>query len=78
MLLIPGDIPLKELKDKMTMEYGYWKGSGFKKGGSFAKAKSKNVDKHPRIILINKTQNLKDCPELEQTFSIKGKDVNLD
>jgi hypothetical protein len=76
-LIVPGNIPLAELKDKMTMEKGYYESSNFKEGGSFAGAVSQNTDKS-RIILVHKTQNLKDRPELKQTLNIKGQDVKLD
>lgn len=75
-LLVPGNIPLMELNTKMTDGYKKtWQSSNFKEGGSFAKAKSQNVDK-PRIVLVHKTQNLKDRPELKKTLNIKGEDVN--
>ncbi|HOY56478.1 MAG TPA: hypothetical protein PLH37_03635 [bacterium] len=79
LLIIPGNIPLTELKDKMkmTMEDAYLESDNFKAGGSFASAVSQNVDKS-RLILIHKTQNLRDRPELQQTLNIKGKDVKLD
>jgi hypothetical protein len=77
MLIIPGNIPLPELAEKMKMEKGYFEGSNFTAGGSFAGATSHNVDK-PRIILVHKTQNLKDRPELKQTLNTKGKDVKQD
>ncbi len=76
-LIIPGNIPLTKLKDKMAMEKGYLEGDNFKNGGSFANAVSQNTDK-PRLILVHKAQNLKDRPELKQTFNIKGQDVKLD
>jgi len=66
-----------ELKDKMTMESGYYTGSNFDKGGGFAGAVSQNADKS-RLILVHKTQNLKDRPELKKTLNIKGKDVKLE
>jgi len=77
MLIIPGNIPLTDIKDKMTMESGYYEGSNFTSGGSFAGAISQNVDK-PRLVLVHKTQNLKDRPELASTFNTKGQDVKLD
>lgn len=78
MLLVPGNIALTELNTKMTDVYNEtWEDSDFKSGGSFAGAKSKNVDK-TRIVLAHKTQNLKDRPELEKTLNIKGKDVKKD
>jgi hypothetical protein len=77
MLIVPGGIPITELKDKMTMESGYYESSNFTQGGSFAGVVSQNVDK-PRLILVHKTQNLKDRPELKQTLNTKGQDVKLD
>jgi hypothetical protein len=77
LLLIPGNIPLTDLKDKMTMENGYYTGSSFDQGGGFAGAVSQNVDK-PRLILVHKTQNLKDRPELKKTLNTKGQDVKPD
>ncbi|HOY56480.1 MAG TPA: hypothetical protein PLH37_03645 [bacterium] len=77
LLIIPGNIPLTELKDKMTMENGYWESDNFRGGGSFASAVSQNTDK-PRLILVHKTKNLRDRPELQQTLNIKGEDVRLD
>ena len=76
-LLVPGGIALPELADKMKMEKGNYTSSNFDAGGGFAGAKSDNVDK-PRLVLVHKTQNLKDRPELKQTFNTKGKDVKLD
>lgn len=78
-LLIPENIPLPDLEQKMTEGYknATWQGSNFTEGGSFAGAKSPNVDKM-RIVLVHKTQNIKDRSELEKTLNIKGQDVNLD
>ena len=56
-LIIPGAIPLPDLKDKMSMENGYFEGNNFKQGGSFAGAKSQNTDK-PCILLVHKTDKL--------------------
>ncbi len=77
LLLVPGNIPLTDLKEKMTMEQGYLHGSNFDEGGGFAGAQSQNTDK-PRILLVHKAQDLKDRPELASTLNIKGKDVKLD
>jgi hypothetical protein len=77
-LFIPGNISLTELNNKMTDVYNEtWEDSDFKSGGSFAGAKSSNVDK-TRIVFAHKTQNLKDRPELEKTLNIQGKDVKMD
>ena len=77
-LIVPGNISLTELKDKMTMESGYWESSNFKDGGSFAGAKSQNNVDKPRLILAHKTKELTDRPELASTLNIKGQDVKLD
>ena len=77
MLIIPGNIPLTDLAEKMKMEKGNWTSDNFKEGGSFAGAVSQNVDK-PRILLVHKTQNLKDRPELAGTLNTKGQDVKMD
>ena len=78
MLLVPGNISLTELNSKMTKGYTTTcQSSNFKDGGSFAGAKSQNVDK-PRIVLVHKIQNLEDNPELAKTLNIKVQDVKLD
>ena len=69
LLIIPGNIPLPELADKMKMENGYFEGSNFTTGGSFAGAVSKGVDK-TRIILYHNTT----LPEIQQKTGI---DVHL-
>ena len=75
-LVIPGNVPLLELSEKMKMGNEYFTGSNFDEGGGFEKALSENTDK-PRIVLVHNTQNLEDRPELLATKNIKGKDVNL-
>jgi hypothetical protein len=78
MLLVPGNIALTELNSKMTEGYkATYESSNFEEGGSFAGAKSPNVDK-TRIVLAHKTQNLADRPELSKTLNILGKDVKMD
>ena len=77
LLILPGNIPLPELKDKMSMENGYLEGSNFTDGGSFVSAKSPNVTK-ARIVLVHNAQDLQDRQELAQTLNIKGQDVKLD
>ena len=76
MLLMPADIPLPGLNTKMTEGYknATYEGSNFSGGGGLQGAKSQNVDK-PRIVLVHKTQNLKDRPELAKTLNIKGEDA---
>jgi hypothetical protein len=69
MLIIPGNVPLADLAEKMKMESGYWLGDNFKNGGNFAGAVSPNTDK-PRIILYHK----KTLPEVQAET---GLDVHL-
>jgi hypothetical protein len=69
LLIIPGNIPLTELKDKMSMESGYYESSNFTNGGGFTGAISQNVDKS-RIILYHK----KTLPEVQTET---GLDVHL-
>ncbi|MFZ2149539.1 MAG: AAA family ATPase [Minisyncoccia bacterium] len=77
-LLMPENLPLPDLHSKTTGGYKpTYEGINFTTGGSFVGAKSEKVDK-PRIVLVHKTQNLKDRPELAKTLNIKGQDVNLD
>jgi hypothetical protein len=76
-LVLPANIPLTDLKEKMKMENGYYEGSNFENGGSFAKAISQNADR-PRIVLVHSAQNLKDREELKKTLNILGSDVKLD
>jgi len=77
LLIIPGNIPLPDLAEKMKMENGNWESDNFKAGGSFAGAVSQNVDKS-RLILVHKTQELTERPELASTLNSKGQDVKLD
>ena len=77
LLVVPGNISLQDLAEKMKMGKGYYESGNFTSGGSFSGAVSKNVDK-PRIILVHKTKELTDRPELASTFNIKGQDVKLD
>jgi DNA polymerase III delta prime subunit len=76
-LIMPGDVSLPDLADKLKTKNGNYEYDNFKEGGGFVGAKSSNVDK-PRIVLAHKTQNLKDRPELAQTLNIKGQDVKMD
>ena len=76
-LIIPPTRDLSVLSEKMKMENGNWTSSNFDEGGGFKKAQSQNTDK-PRIVLVHKTQNLKDRPELSKTLNIKGEDVDME
>jgi hypothetical protein len=69
MLIIPGNIPLADLAEKMKMESGNYTGSNFDEGGGFTGAISPNADQ-PRIILFHK----KTLPEVQAET---GLDVHL-
>ncbi len=80
-LLVPGGISLTDLSEKLKMQNGYYE--WIKSSGKTVTTldgiplTSQNTDK-PRLVLVHKTQNLKDRPELAKTFNIKGQDLNLD
>jgi len=74
-LLMPANLDLPDLHTKMTEGYETTdEEPNFKSAGSFASAKSQNVDKS-RIVLVHKVQNLNDNPELAKTLNIKGEDA---
>jgi len=75
-LILHGNIPLVDLKEKMKMENGYYEGSNFTGGGSFAQAVSQNASKD-RIVLVHSAQEMKDRAELQKTLNILGSGVNL-
>jgi len=77
LLIVPGNIPLADLAEKMKMGKGYYEGGNFKSGGSFAGAVSQNVDK-PRIILYHHTETLSKISQrtgLDVHLNITGTDV---
>ena len=77
LLLIPANLSLPDLADKLKMENGIYEYSNFTDGGSFTQAQ----DQHPnqdRIVLVHHTQNLADRPELASTLNTLGQDVKLD
>ena len=76
-LLMPGNLPLPDLAEKMKMEKGHWESDSFKEGGSFQGAKSEQVE-NPRLVLLHNAKELTDRPELAETLNIKGEDVSLD
>ncbi len=69
-LLVPANLNLVDLAEKMKMENGNFTGANFDNGGGFAGAKSIGIDK-PRIILYHK----KTLPEIQEKTGI---DVHLD
>jgi len=72
---MPANLDLPDLHTKMTEGYETTdEEPNFKSAGSFASAKSQNVDKS-RIVLVHKVQNLNDNPELAKTLNIKGEDA---
>ena len=79
MLVIPATPDIGDLSKKMKMGNGYY---DYIKNFTVQTLDgvlltSQNVGK-PRLILVHKTQNLKDRPELKQTLNIKGKNVKMD
>jgi hypothetical protein len=79
-LIIPPTTDLADLSEKMKMENGYYdaiKSSSTVQTLDGIPFTSSNTDK-PRLLLVHKTQNLKDRPELKKTLNIKGRDVVLD
>ena len=76
-IIAPANINLTELAEKMKVGNDYYLSNNFKNGGGFAGAKSTGTDS-PRVILVHKTQNLKDRPELEKTLGVKAKDINIE
>ena len=77
MLILPANIPLSDLAEKMKMGNGYYEGSNFTAGGSFAGAKSQNVDK-PRVILYHNTETLSEITQktgLDVHLNITGAEV---
>jgi hypothetical protein len=80
LLIIPPTTNIGDLSEKMKMENGYYdyiKSSSTVQTLDGIPLVSQSADK-PRLVLVHKTQNLKDRPELKQTLNIKGRDVKLD
>jgi MoxR-like ATPase len=79
-LIIPADLDITELSEKMKMKNGYYDGISSNTtvsnlGG--VPLQSSGIDKS-RIVLVHKTQNLKDRPELKATLNVKAEDVNIE
>ena len=73
-LLIPGNIPLPELVEKMKMENGYF---FYRVKEDFSDVTSQHVDK-PRIILYHKTETLSEISQktgLDVHLNITGTDA---
>lgn len=69
-LLIPPDLSLPDLHQRMSKDYNEtWQSDNFKSGGSFAGVKEKT--KEPRLVLIHQknAQHIKDHPELKSTLN---------
>jgi hypothetical protein len=81
-LIIPATPDIGDLSEKMKMQNGYYDyinssgNVGTLAGIPLESDFSQNVDQ-PRIVLVHKTQNLKDRPELKQTLNVKGQYVVL-
>ncbi|MDD4803740.1 MAG: hypothetical protein PHN69_01070 [Candidatus Pacebacteria bacterium] len=74
-LLIPENISLTELKEKMSVGNGYFEHRNFENNGSFDKVISPT--KNNRIVLTYNTKELTDRPELNSTLDTKEQDVNI-
>ena len=80
-LIVPADLDIGELSEKLKMENGYY--DWIKTNGTTV-ANLKGIPltstgtNKPRIILIHKTQNFADRPELKATLGVKAQDVNLE
>ena len=78
MIIAPAHIPLTELSEKMKMENGYYdyiKSNKTVPDLSGIPLTSIGADTI-RIILVHKSQNLKDRPELEATQGVKAHDID--
>lgn len=74
-LLVPGNILLQELKNKMSTEDGYWKSPDFNAlSDSFSDIINSKTGQNNRIVLTFKAKELTDRPELMQTININGYD----
>ena len=79
-LIMPFNLEIGDLSEKLKMGNGYYDAIKADKTVETLDGIPFTIKKPdvPRIILVHKTQNLKDRPELKATLNIKGKDVNLD
>jgi len=84
MLIIPPTTDIGDLSKKMRMSKNYHdlinpRGLAVSWPETLADIPfvSQNTDK-PRLILVHKTQNFKDRPELQQTIDTKAEDVKMD
>ena len=80
MIIMPFNLEIGDLSEKLKMKnvyYDYIKSNSTVETLDGIPFSKKTPDK-PRIVLVHKTQNLKDRPELKASLNIKGKDVKLD
>ncbi|MFZ2149677.1 MAG: hypothetical protein WAV15_00785, partial [Minisyncoccia bacterium] len=80
-LVIPATPDIGDLSKKMKMNnayYDYIKSSSNVQTLDGIPLVNQSVVDKPRIVLVHKTHNLKDRPELERTLNIKGQDVKMD
>ncbi len=75
MLVVPGNLSLPDIVDKLQMENGYFLGDNFKNAGGFAIAIEPTYTKNHRLILIHDAKELTDRPELASTLKITGTDA---
>ncbi len=80
-IIAPANIPIEELSQKLKIENGY---ADYitKRGSTVAllteiPLESVGVNK-PHLILVHKSQNLKDRPELKKTLGVKAQDVSIE
>lgn len=76
-LIVPADLDIGELSEKMKMENGYYdyiKSNSNVQNLKGIPLQSSGTDK-PRIILVHKSQELDDYPELKATLGVKAKDT---
>jgi MoxR-like ATPase len=79
-LIMPADLDIGELSEKMRMQNGYYDSISSSETISNLKGvplQSFGIDK-VRIVLVHKTQNLKDRPELKSTLGIKVEDIEIE
>ncbi len=77
MIVVPGNLSLPDIVDKLQMGNGYFLGDNFKNAGGFAIAIEPTYTKNHRLILIHDAKELTDRPELASTLKITGTDAEI-
>ncbi len=75
MILVPGNLSLTDIAEKMKMEKGYWLGESFKNTGGFAGVIETTHTENHRLILVHDAKELTLRPELASTLKITGTDA---